>query len=125
MDEAEADEPELDIPAEIQRREKRLATIRAAKERLEQRQREIDKAKGRSEGDKRKPRNPDGSPRRGPPFKRDFGVPKDDVQDSFTDPDSRIMKHSSGAFEQSYNAQTAVDAPVSYTHLTLPTILLV
>ena len=110
MDEAEADDPELDIPAEIQRREKRLVTIRAAKERLEQRQREIDKAKGRSEGDNRKPRNPDGSPRRGPPFKRDFGVPKDDAQDSFTDPDSRIMKHSSGAFEQSYNAQTAVDA---------------
>ena len=109
-DESERDDPELDIPAELQRREKRLATIGAAKERLEQRQREIDKAKGRSEGDKRKPRNPDGSKRRGPPFKRDFGVPKDDAQDSFTDPDSRIMKHSSGAFEQSYNGQTAVDA---------------
>jgi len=77
---------------------------------LEQRQREIDKAKGRSEGDNRKPRNPDGSARRGPAFQRDFGVPKDDAQDNFTDPDSRIMKHSSGAFEQSYNGQTAVDA---------------
>lgn len=109
-DEAEREEPDLDIPAEIQRREKRLATIRAAKERLEQRQREIDEEKGRSEGDNRKPRNPDGSARRGPPFKRDFGVPRDDAQDSFTDPDSRIMKHSSGAFEQSYNAQNAVDA---------------
>ena len=109
-DEAETDEPDLDIPAEIQRREKRLATIAAAKERLEQRQREVDEAKGRSEGDKRRPRKPDGSPRRGPPFKRDFGVPADDAQDSFTDPDSRIMKHSSGAFEHSYNGQTAVDA---------------
>ena len=109
-DEAEQEEPDLDIPAEIQRREKRLAAIRAAKERLEQRQRDLDEAKGRSEGDNRKPRNPDGSPRRGPPFKRDFGVPRDDVQDSFTDPDSRIMKHSSGAFEHSYNAQNAVDA---------------
>ena len=67
-DEAELEEPELDIPAEIQRREKRLSTIRAAKERLEQRQRELDEAKGRSEGDSRKPRNPEGSRRRGPPF---------------------------------------------------------
>lgn len=109
-DEAELEEPDVDIPDEIKRREERLATIRAAKQRLEQRQREMDEAKGRSEGDNRKPRNPDGSARRGPPFKRDFGVPKDDAQDSFTDPDSRIMKHSSGAFEQSYNAQNAVDA---------------
>jgi len=43
-DEAELEELELDIPAEIQRREKRLATLRAAKERLEQRQREIDES---------------------------------------------------------------------------------
>ena len=35
IDEAEREEPQLDIPAEIQRREKRLATICAAKERLE------------------------------------------------------------------------------------------
>lgn len=28
----------------------------------------------------------------------------------FTDPDSRIMKHAGGGFEQSYNAHTAVDA---------------
>lgn len=109
-DEAEKDEPDLDIPAEIKRREKRLATILAAKERVEARQREADKAKGRSEGDQRRPRKPDGSARRGPPFKRDFGVPADDAQESFTDPDSRIMKHSSGSFEQSYNGQTAVDA---------------
>jgi len=39
-DAAEKDEPELDIPDEIVRREKRLETIIAAKARLEQRQRE-------------------------------------------------------------------------------------
>jgi len=109
-DAAESAEPDLDIPAEIQRREKRLAAIAAAKQRLEARQREADEAKGRSEDDDRRPRKPDGSPRRGPPFKRDFGVPKDDAQDNFTDPESRIMKHGNGAFEQSYNGQTAVDA---------------
>jgi transposase len=109
-DKAEREEPDLDIPAEIQRREKRLAAILAAKHRLENRQRKADEAKGRSEDDDRRPRKPDGSPRRGPPFKRDFGVPKDEAQDNFTDPESRIMKHGNGAFEQSYNAQTAVDA---------------
>jgi len=39
-DEAEADEPELDIPAEIERREKRLEAIAAARQRLEQRPRD-------------------------------------------------------------------------------------
>jgi transposase len=37
-DEAERDEPELDVPAEIERREARLAVIKAARERLEARQ---------------------------------------------------------------------------------------
>ena len=49
-DAAEKDEPELDIPDEITRRKKRLETIRAAKARLEARQREADRARGRSEG---------------------------------------------------------------------------
>jgi len=35
--------------------------------------------------------------------------PRDDDQYNFTDPDSRIMKSSRTAFEQSYNAQVAVD----------------
>jgi transposase len=109
-DEAENNEPEQDIPAEIARREARLAVIRAAKERLEVRQREADIARGRSEGDGRQPRHPDGTPKRGPKYKREFGLPEDRDQESFTDPDSRIMKHAHGGFEQSYNAQTAVDA---------------
>ncbi len=109
-DVAERNEPELDIPAEIERREARVATIAAAKARLQARQREADAAQGRSEDDGRRPRNADGSPKRGGLYKRAFGVPKDDAQQGFTDPDSRIMKHASGAFEQSYNGHTAVDA---------------
>ena len=109
-DATERNEPELDIPAEIQRREARLKTIAAAKQRLQARQREADEAKGRSENDGRRPRKPDGTTKRGPPYKRDFGVPDDKAQENFTDPDSRIMKHGNGAYEQSYNAQTAVDA---------------
>lgn len=110
-DAAEKDEPELDIPAEIERREERLKVIQAARERLESRQREADAAKGRGEGDDRIPRDKDGKPKKGGNrYKRDFGVPEDSAQESFTDPDSRIMKRHGGGFDQSYNGQTAVDA---------------
>ena len=109
-DAAERNEPELDLPAEIERREARLAVIQAAKARLEARQREADTARGRSTDDGGRPRHPDGTPKRGPTYKREFGVPAHDDQESFTDPDSRIMKHAGGSFEQSYNAHTAVDA---------------
>jgi transposase len=99
-DEAEKNEPELDIPAEIARREARLAAITEARRRLEQRQREADIERGR---------DPDDKPRGGGHFKRAFGVPEDKAQDNFTDPDSRIMKRAGGGFDASYNAQTAVD----------------
>jgi transposase len=108
-DEAERHEPELDIPAEIERREERLAVIRAAKERLEARQRQADAARGRTADDERKPRDPDGNPRKGPLYKREFGTPKPKAQENFTDPDSRIMKRSGGGFDYCYNAHAAVD----------------
>jgi transposase len=98
-DEAEKNEPELDIPAEIARREARLAAITEARQRLEQRQRDADLERGR---------DPD-EPPRGGRYKREFGVPEDKAQDNFTDPHSRIMKRAGGGFDASYNAQTAVD----------------
>lgn len=111
-DAAERNEPELDIPAEITRREERLKVIQAARERLIARQKEADLAKGRSEGDERIPRDKDGKPKNknGNRYKRDFGVPEDSAQENFTDSDSRIMKRSGGGFDQCYNGQTAVDA---------------
>lgn len=109
-DAAEANEPEQDLPAEMARREQRLAAIEAANARLEAQQREADAARGRQAGDGRRPRHPDGTPRRGQAYPRDFGVPADSDQTSFTDPQSRIMKQPHGGFEYSYNAQTAVDA---------------
>jgi len=108
-DEAEKNEPELDIPAEIQRRQERLSAIQAAKARLEERQRQADSARGRSPDDERIPRDKDGKPRGGRAYQRDFGVPLDKAQDSFTDPQSRIMKRAGGGFDYCYNAQTAVD----------------
>ena len=90
-----------ELPAELQRREARLATIAAAKARLEARQADEDRHKGRTPDDGRKGRGTT-------PFAREFGVPPDDAQDNFTDPESRIMKTSSG-FDQCYNGQLAVD----------------
>ena len=107
-DEAEKNEPELDIPAEIGRREARLAAIAEARQRLEQRQRDADLERGRSADDDQKPRGPDGKPKGGR-YKRPFGVPEDKDQDNFTDPDSRLMPRAGGGFDASYNAQTAVD----------------
>jgi Transposase DDE domain/Transposase domain (DUF772) len=108
-DEAEKNEPELDIPAEIERRQERLAAIAAAKARLEERQRQADTQRGRTPDDERRPKDKDGKPKGGKPYKRDFGVPAPKAQDSFTDPESRIMKRAGGGFDYSFNAQTAVD----------------
>jgi transposase len=107
-DETEVNEPELGLPAEIERRETRLAAIREARERLEQRQHEADRERGRSDDDDRRPRGPDGKPKGGR-YKREFGVPEAKAQENFTDPDSRIMKRAGGGFDPAYNAQTAVD----------------
>ena len=90
-----------ELPAELQRREQRLAAIAAAKARLEARQADEDRQKGRTPNDGRKSRG-------SKPFARDFGVPPDDAQDNFTDPESRIMKAAHG-FDQCYNGQIAVD----------------
>lgn len=92
-----------EMPEELQHRERRLETIRAAKARLEAEQRAADTARGRHAGDDRRP--PGG---RGGRYKRDFGVPEDTAQSNFTDPESRIMKTSDG-YQQCYNGQLAVD----------------
>jgi transposase len=97
------DQANEDLPLELQRRQERLAKIEAAKARLEARQAETDRERGR---------HPDDEQRRGGeagrPFKHPFGVPDDKAQDNFTDPQSRIMKLG-GSFEQCYNAQAVVD----------------
>ena len=87
-----------ELPHELRRREDRLATIRAAKQRLEQAQAEEDAQSGR------------GTKTGGGKVQRPIGVPKDTAQSNFTDPESRIMKTAMGGFEQCYNAQIAVDS---------------
>ena len=98
-DKAEKNELELDVPAEIARRQDRLNAIAQARARLEQRQRETELDNVRDLDDK---------PRVGR-YRREFGVPEDKAQDNFTDPDSHIMTRAGGDFDASYNVQTAVD----------------
>ena len=86
-DEAEKNEPELDIPAEIARRQDRLNAIAQARARLEQRQRDADLERGRSDDDDRRPKGKDGKTKGGR-YKREFGTPEDSAQDNFTDPDT-------------------------------------
>ncbi len=90
------------LPAELRRREDRLAATRAAKARLEAQQRAADDARGRQPDQDRNPKG-------GPPYTRSYGEPDAKAQSNFTDPESGIMKTSNDGFQQCYNAQVAVD----------------
>lgn len=92
-----------ELPDELTRREGRLQAIAQAKARLEARQREADHEAGRHDDEDGQTRGPGGGV-----CKRALGVPEDKAQTNFTDPESRIMKTTDG-FQQSYNAQAAVD----------------
>jgi transposase len=91
------------LPQELKRRADRLQVIQAAKARLEERQRQADKADARVVDEHGVTRGMTG--RR---CLYAYGVPRPDAQDNFTDPDSRIIPTSNGV-EQCYNAQAAVD----------------
>ena len=91
-----------ELPAELRRREDRLAAIRAAKSRLEAQQRAAADACGRQPDQDRNPKG-------GQPYKRSYGEPDAQAQSNFTDPESGIMKTSNDGFQQCYNAQVAVD----------------
>ena len=91
-----------ELPAELERREKRLTAIQEAKVRLEAAQREADDARGRKPGQDRNPKG-------GRSYKRAYGEPEPKAQSNFTDPESQIMKTSTEGFQQCYNAQMVVD----------------
>ena len=92
-----------ELPAELQRREQRLARIREAKQALEAEAAEREAARrAELEAQGKTPRAPRGG--------RDPYAPRPGAQRNFTDPDSRIMKTSDGAYHQCYNGQAVVDA---------------
>jgi len=103
----------LDIPQELGRREARLQAIAQAKaeiearaaERLAAEQAEYQaKLAAREDNTRRTGKKPGGKPPRPPQ-----GGAKASDQVNLTDADSRIMAAPGGGFEQSYNAQAAVD----------------
>ncbi|MCI0422822.1 MAG: IS1182 family transposase [Acidobacteria bacterium] len=106
-----------ELPAELARRESRLRKIREAKASLEDEAKEQAKAAAAAVEAKlaeRKQREEEtGKKTRGRPpqvVKVEEAKPEPKAQRNFTDPESRIMKDgATGSFEQSYNAQIAVD----------------
>lgn len=111
--EAQESKETLDIPAELARRDKRIAALKQARAVIEERAKQWAQAQqpeyeaqqaarqAQREAGK-KPRGKDPSPPREQPEAK--------AQYNFTDPESGIMKAGNGQhFEQAYNAQAAVD----------------
>ena len=102
------------LPAELARRESRLAKIRAAKAALEQEAREHATARAATVRARVAAREQGLVGRQGrAPVPPDPAAaqPEPSAQRNFTDPESRIMKDgATGSFEQAYNAQAAVDS---------------
>jgi transposase len=98
-----------ELPAELKRREDRLAKIREAKARLEaeagaraeaeQRRRDEARARAEAEGRRRQGKGP-------APIDP---TPEAKAQTNFTDPEAKVMKQSNKGFDYSYNAQAVVD----------------
>lgn len=102
----------MDVPAEIARREDRLDAIAEAKAKIEQRAAEryrAEREEFEAKQAKRKAQRDAGKRPRGQQPEPPEAGPKDSDQVSLTDDESRIMPVSGGSFEQSYNAQAAVD----------------
>jgi transposase len=92
-----------ELPAELRRREQRLARIREAKQALEAEAAERETTRrAELEAQGREPRRP--------PNGRDPFKPKPGAQRNFTDPESKIMKTSDGAYQQCYSGQAIVDS---------------
>jgi transposase len=106
------DGKDTDLPAELDRREKRLAKLQAARAQIEAEA--ADKARRHAEDKQRRRQAYAGTSDE--QAIADAGEaaaakarPKPKAQANFTDPDSRIMKNSAGAYIQAYNAQAVVD----------------
>ena len=97
-----------ELPAELARRETRLAAIQTAKAALEaeaaEAARQEAERKSRERGD-----DDDTSTGKGAAAAA-AATPKPKAQRNFTDPDSKIMLTGDGAFHQCYNAAAVVDA---------------
>ena len=104
----------VSLPAEIKRREDRLAAMAAARVKIAARAEERyqrEKAEYEQKMASRAAKeNDSGKKPGGKPPQEPTPGPKDSDQINLTDAESRIMPVSGGGFEQCYNAQAAVDA---------------
>ncbi|WP_425556062.1 IS1182 family transposase [Kitasatospora nipponensis] len=106
------DGKDTDLPAELDRREKRLARMQAARAQIEAEATE----KARVHAEEKERRRQQRAHAFDEQAVTEAGQkaaakarPKPKSQANFTDPDSRIMKNSDGAYIQAYNAQAVVD----------------
>ena len=99
-----------ELPAELQRREQRLATLTAAKRRLEEQARAAAEAERQRRAEADAERQRSGKKRRGKEPKPIREVPDDKAQTSFTDPELKVMPQSNKGWDYSGNAQISVDA---------------
>ncbi len=117
----------MDIPAEIARREQRLAAIAEAKATIEARAKErddVEQAAYQEKMTRRETQRNAGKKPRGRDPKPPTGGPRDTDQVNLTDPQSRIMPVTGKGFDQCYNAQAAVDTDtmlVTHVHVTQAT----
>jgi transposase len=103
------DELPPELSGEIARRERRLATIRAAQAALEAEAAAAAGAIRTADAAERQRRAAAGEPKKPGKPPDPPTVPRPTAQRNFTDPDSRIMKQADGSFVQAYNGQVAVD----------------
>ncbi len=102
----------LDVPAEIARREQRLAALAQAKDKIRQRAAErhaVEQQAHQAKCAQRQAQREAGNKPRGPEPEPPASEPKPGEQVNLTDEHSRIMPIAGGGFGQSYNAQAAVD----------------
>ena len=96
----------VDLPAEIRRREERLAAIAATKAKIEARAKERferEQAEYEAKMATRRTKEATGKKPGGKPPKPPQAGPRAQDQINLTDDDSRIMKVAGGGFEQCYN----------------------
>jgi transposase len=98
-----------ELPAELARREQRLARIRDAKGRLEEQAKAAAQAERQRRAEEEAERLRQGKKRRGKQPKPPSEVPDDKAQASFTDPELKIMPQSNKGWDYSGNAQASVD----------------
>ena len=98
-----------ELPAELARREDRLATIEAAMQRLEARAKAEAEAERQRRAEAEAERQRTGQKRRGRAPKEVDETPGDNAQMSFTDPELTIMQTHNKGWDYCGNAQASVD----------------